>query len=324
MESSPVKIEDLTEAVKVTIYNDKSNSSGFSNQIVGKAWLDPPGWLLVIKQDYSEAFAEVNHSRQVNLIFLYISAISILIVSLFITRYMVGIIRHRDEQANQLNAQLLQTGKLASIGELAAGVAHEINNPVAIITTERQILLDQFQNSHIDDMAFKNQFSASMDQISIQSKRCKRITQNLLRFARRTHSMIENVDLNKFIFEVVDLMEREAKSNGIKFITDLDDHLPTIQSDASQLQQVFLNLITNAIDAHETKAYGSIRITTTYELDQTGVVIKVADTGSGISKEDLDRIFDPFYTTKPVGKGTGLGTFHLFLPLFKIWEERFR
>ncbi|GAB6907329.1 Signal transduction histidine-protein kinase AtoS [Desulfosarcina cetonica] len=307
MESSPVKIEDFTESVKVTIYNDNPNGSGFSNQIVGKAWLDPPGWLLVIKQDYSEAFAEINHSRRTNLIFLFICAISILIISLFITRYMVGIIRHRDERANQLNAQLLQTGKLASIGELAAGVAHEINNPLAIISTERQILIDQFQNSHIDDEAFKDQFSTSMDQIAIQSKRCKRITQNLLRFSRRTHSMIEDVDLNQFIFEVVDLMEREAKSSGVKFITDLDDRLPTLRSDASQLQQVFLNLITNAIDAHEGKPYGSIRISTTYEEDQTGVTIKVADTGSGISDEDLNRIFDPFFTKKPVGKGTGLG-----------------
>ena len=307
METSPVKIEDLKDSVKVSIFNGDVPSGGFNNQIVGKAWLDQPHWLLVIKQDYSEAFAEFNHSRRVNLVFLHISAISILIVAVFITRYMVNIIKHRDQEAAHLNAQLLQTSKLASIGELAAGVAHEINNPVAIISTERQILLDQFEKTPVTDKAFADQFLASMDQIAVQSKRCKRITHNLLRFSRRTHSSIETVDLNKFLKEVVDLMDREAHTSGVRFITELDDALPVIQSDASQLQQVFLNLITNAIDAHSGKPYGMIRIITQYNEPASTVTIRIADSGSGISKEDLDRIFDPFFTTKPVGKGTGLG-----------------
>jgi two-component system NtrC family sensor kinase len=220
---------------------------------------------------------------------------------------MVKIVKKRDEAAARLNLQLMQAGKMASIGELSAGVAHEINNPVAIIMTERQILLDQFQNTAIEDEAFKEQFLASMEQIAVQSQRCKRITQNLLRFSRRTRSMIEAVDLNRFVEEVIDLMDREARSSGIRFLTELDEALPPIESDASQLQQVFLNLMTNAIDAHEGKPYGSIRISTKYDEAAKGVFITIADTGSGIAKKDLDRIFDPFFTTKPVGKGTGLG-----------------
>jgi len=102
-------------------------------------------------------------------------------------------------------------------------------------------------------------------------------------------------------------MEREAKTSGVKFITELDALLPSIQSDISQLQQVFLNLITNAIDAHEGKSYGSIRIATKYDEGGGGVLITIADTGTGISKENMNRIFDPFFTTKAVGKGTGLG-----------------
>jgi two-component system, NtrC family, sensor kinase len=315
MEKSPFDIESYSKAIDVTVFMTDATlfyvrpieTNGFSNQIVGKSWLDQPRWLLVISQDYREAFADIRDAQRTNLFFLMVSSFSILIVSLFITWYMVKIVKKRDEQADQINAQLLQTGKLAAIGELAAGVAHEINNPLAIISTERQILTDQYNRSHIDDAPFKAQFSDSMDQIAVQTKRCKRITHNLLRFSRRTHSMIETVELNLFILEVVELMEREAKSNGIKFITELDDQLPKIQSDTSQLQQVFLNLITNAIDAHDGKPYGVIRITSTYDEAGAGITIRIADTGWGISPENLQRIFDPFFTTKPVGKGTGLG-----------------
>ena len=306
MEKSPVVAEDFNDPVVVTA-NDKKGPGKFDGQIVGRSWLGQPRWMLVVKQSYPEAFAEMTHALRTNLIFLHISALSILVAALFITRYMVRIIKKRDDQAAQLNSQLMQASKLASIGELSAGVAHEINNPVAIIMTERQILLDQFEHSHLDDDEFSAQFLASMDQIAVQSQRCKRITHNLLRFSRRTRSLIEPVDLNHFIGEVIELMEREAKTSGIKFIAQLDPKLAPIESDPSQLQQVFLNLITNAIDAHEGKSYGSIRIVTACDEATKGVFITIEDTGSGIAKEDLDRIFDPFFTTKPVGKGTGLG-----------------
>ena len=186
-------------------------------------------------------------------------------------------------------------------------MAHEINNPLAIILTERQLLLDAAQQAPIADPEFKEQFDDSMNQIDIQVQRCKRITQNLLRFSRRTESLIDTVDLNAFVREVVDLMDREARSSGIKFFTELDPALPPLLSDPSQLQQVFLNLITNAIDAHDGKPYGTIRVATQAEPDAQQVRLTMADTGSGISPEHLSRIFDPFFTTKPVGKGTGLG-----------------
>jgi two-component system NtrC family sensor kinase len=146
-----------------------------------------------------------------------------------------------------------------------------------------------------------------MSQIDIQVQRCKRITQNLLRFSRRTQSLIEKVDLNAFLREVVELMEREARTSGIKFFSELDAGLPPVLSDPSQLQQVFLNLITNAIDAHDGKPYGSIRISTLADAKRQIATVKVADSGAGIQPEHLNRIFDPFFTTKAVGKGTGLG-----------------
>jgi len=274
---------------------------------VARTWLNQPRWMLMIRQDYAEALNDVNHANYITLIGLHMSAVIILVVTVLITRHMIAVIRKRDQKADHLNRQFIQASKLASIGELSAGVAHEINNPLAIILTERQILFDEASRLPIMDPEFETQFSDSMAQIDTQIQRCKRITQNLLRFARRTQSVIETVDLNGFVLELVDLMEREARTEGIRFSTDLAEDLPDIQSDPSQLQQVFLNMILNAKDAHDGMPYGAIRIKTRPDDSGQGVWITFTDTGSGIRPEHLDKIFDPFFTTKPVGKGTGLG-----------------
>ncbi len=309
MEKSAYPMESYHEEPRIRTLEGLRDAQGRERprQIACEAWMQNPRWLLVVKQDYDEAFADVNHANTWTLVFLHLSAASILVVTVFITRHMITSIKRRDAEADRLNQQLLQAGKLASIGELSAGVAHEINNPLAIILTERQLLLDAARQTAITDPEFQEQFSDSMNQIDLQVQRCKRITQNLLRFSRRTKSMIETVDLNGFIQEVIDLMEREARTSGIKFFCEPDPTLPPVSSDPSQLQQVFLNLITNAIDAHDGKPYGSIRISTHADAERKKATVKVADSGSGIKPEHLSRIFDPFFTTKAVGKGTGLG-----------------
>jgi two-component system NtrC family sensor kinase len=309
MEKSSYPMEPYHEGPKVRSLEGLRDAEGKERprQIACQAWLKNPSWLLVAKQDYDEAFADVNYANTWTLVFLHLSAASILVVTVLITRHMITVVKRRNSEADRLNQQLLQAGKLASIGELSAGVAHEINNPLAIILTERQLLLDAARQAPIADPEFQEQFSDSMSQIDIQVQRCKRITQNLLRFSRRTQSLIEKVDLNAFLREVVELMEREARTSGIKFFSELDAGLPPVLSDPSQLQQVFLNLITNAIDAHDGKPYGSIRISTLADAKRQIATVKVADSGAGIQPEHLNRIFDPFFTTKAVGKGTGLG-----------------
>jgi two-component system NtrC family sensor kinase len=306
MDTSSYPMEPYHAGIRIRLLENLKNAQGLDrpSQIACQAWLKNPRWLLVVQQDHDEAFADVNHANTWTLVFLLLSAASILVVTVFITRHMITVIKRRDTEADRLNQQLLQAGKLASIGELSAGVAHEINNPLAIILTERQLLLDAAKHAPIADSEFQEQFSDSMNQIDLQVQRCKRITQNLLRFSRRTQSMIETVDLNAFIQEVVDLLEREARSSGIKFFSEPDPGLPPVSSDPSQLQQVFLNLITNAIDAHDGKPYGSIRISTRADGERQTAIVKVADSGSGITPEHLNRIFDPFFTTKAVGKGT--------------------
>jgi two-component system, NtrC family, sensor kinase len=309
MEKAPILMEEVHEGTRVrTIQVTAEERRGTSTpQIVATAWLKEPRWMLVVQQDYEEVFRDVNRAKYASLLFLHICALSILIITVLTTRYFIKVIKRRDTEADQLNKQLIEAGKMASIGELSAGVAHEINNPLAIILTEKQILLDMVAFTPGLDEEFKKSLKESMDQVDTQVNRCKRITHNLLRFSRRTRSVIEKVDLNLFLREVVDLMEREARSSGIKFLTDLDENLKPVLSDPSQLQQVFLNLITNAIDAHDGKPYGTIRIATRSDDESKTLHIEFADTGSGIPKEIINKIFDPFFTTKTVGKGTGLG-----------------
>ncbi len=309
MEKAPFPAEDVHEGIRVRDLKvaSKEMQGSFTRRIVATTWLDEPQWMLVVTQDYSEAFNEVNRANVAILVFLHLSAVTILVVAILITRYMIKMIRKRDVQADHLNRQLMQAGKLAAIGELSAGVAHEINNPLAIILTERQLLLDSAEQTPALDGHFRRQLTQSLDQMDRQVNRCKRITQNLLRFSRRTKPSIEAVDLNAFIMEIVELVEREAGTIGVKFTCDLEKNLAPLLSDPSQLQQVFLNMVTNAIDAHEGKPYGTIHITTRSDDQNQGVRIVFADTGSGIPSKNLEKIFDPFFTTKPVGRGTGLG-----------------
>jgi two-component system NtrC family sensor kinase len=309
MERAPFLVEPVHEGTRIRILEGGTDEQKqrIPRRIVAQTWLTEPRWMLVVTQDYSEAFSEVNQANHATLIFLLLSAIATLIITVIITKHMIEVIKRRDDEADQLNRQLMQAGKLASVGELSAGVAHEINNPLAIILTERQILLDLMGQTPTLDGDFREALLESLSQIDVQVQRCKRITQNLLRFSRRTTSVIETVDLNEFIGEVIELMEREAKTSGIKFLPDLEVGLPPILTDPSQLQQVFLNMINNAIDAHEGKSYGSIHISTRSDDHTRGVQVVFADTGSGISDENREKIFDPFFTTKPVGRGTGLG-----------------
>ncbi|MEM5786600.1 MAG: ATP-binding protein [Syntrophobacteraceae bacterium] len=312
MEKSSFPLDPFHEGILVKVVEpDLENGRKGPPQVMSLAWLTEPRWLLVVKQEYSEAFLDVNHANYAVLIFLHLSALTILVVSILISRHMVNLIRKQDSEADLLNRQLTQAGKLASIGQLSAGVAHEINNPLAVIMTELQIVMDAAQDVAEMDKDFGAQLDISAKQIFVQIQRCKRITTNLLRFSRRTQSIIESVHLNDFLKEVVELIEREARTSGIKFFTELDATLPPILSDPSQLQQVFLNLITNAIDALEGRGYGSITIRSSL-CDATDgqspmIRVEIADTGHGISADNIDNIFDPFFTTKPVGKGTGLG-----------------
>lgn len=309
MEKSSFPVMPYDESLKIQVrrFGISSDHTRPPMQIAAYTWLTNPRWMLVIRQNLSEALYDVNHANYIVLIFLHISALIILAVTILITRYMINVIRMRDADVEHANKKFIHASKLASVGELSAGVAHEINNPLAIILSEKQILVDMEQQT--DEMAsdFREQLLKSLSRISNQVQRCKRLTHNLLRFSRRTQSVIGDVDISTLIEEVTELVEREAATSGVRLIMELDPDLPTILTDSSQVQQVLLNLITNAIDAHDGKPYGRVQVVARFNKEAHGVDIVISDTGSGISPEIVDKIFDPFFTTKAVGKGTGLG-----------------
>jgi two-component system, NtrC family, sensor kinase len=305
--NSPVDLFPLQNAIGLIDVLKLALMGSYSQQVVGYSWLRQPEWLLVVKQDSSEVFGDVVRVNMAILVLLHLSMLAILIVSVFTARYMINAIRDRDQEAEKLNSQLMQASKLASIGELAAGVAHEINNPLAVIVTENQVIRDLTEDDQNLDTQFKDQLTQSLSQIDSQVQRCSRITQNLLRFSRRITAAPQDVDLNLALRDVVGLLEKRAHTCGIQVSLDLHESLPALHTDPFGLEQVFLNLINNAIDAIEGEPSGSIHISTRFDSTSNDVVAAVTDTGSGIPADVIERVFDPFFTTKPVGKGTGLG-----------------
>jgi two-component system NtrC family sensor kinase len=236
---------------------------------------------------------------------------AILMVSLLIganafslSKKMLRRIQQADKEKQKRNEQMFQTGKLASIGELAAGIAHEINNPVAIMVEEAGWIDDLLEEEEFQESKNLSEFRRALRQIRTQGKRCKEITHKLLSFARKTDSRVELVRLNDLIEDIVTISAKRAKFSGIIINMEIQKDLPSIEVSPSELQQVLLNLINNAMDAMEEKGRS---LSVSARLEEDYIVIEVSDDGPGIPEENLSQIFDPFFTTKPVGKGTGLG-----------------
>ncbi len=261
-------------------------------------------WILVYLQDKTDAFSDLYRARRLGLIIFLLGGLGIVGTSVFLSRRMVQRIARADREKEMMNEQVIEAGKLASVGELAAGIAHEINNPMAIMVEEAGWIEDLLQEEEFKEGANLDEFKRAVKQIKIQGKRCKEITHKLLSFARKTDPAVKVVQLNDLVEEIVALCEQRAKYSNIHISMNLMSYLPTIHASPSEMQQVLLNLINNAVDAME-KSGGSIDITT--RVDGAHVVLDVADTGPGIPQANLARIFDPFFTTKAVGKGTGLG-----------------
>lgn len=199
-----------------------------------------------------------------------------------------------------LEANLIQSEKLASIGQLAATVAHEINNPLSAIIANAQLLLRDLSSADEDTLE-------SLKLIETAGVRAARIVGNLLESARRQrHDEFEEASLNRTIQDAISMVQHEIKNNSITLNLDLDDNMPDIFANINQLKGVWLNLIINALGAIDA-ATGIISISTRYEKQEFRVII--SDNGKGILPEYQDRIFEPFFTTKEAGKGTGLGLY---------------
>ena len=202
-----------------------------------------------------------------------------------------------EGELQETQLQLLQSEKMASLGKLAAGVAHEINNPLGGILIFSKILIEDLPN---DDPRKED-----LERICSEATRCKEIVKGLLEFARQTSYKMEPTDLNRALVQGISLLENQALFHNIQIIKNLDPNLPSIMANAGQLNQVFMNIILNAAEAMN--GQGTLTVNTRLGPEKDTVIIEFIDTGCGIKEEYLTCIFDPFFTTKEVGKGTGLG-----------------
>lgn len=206
----------------------------------------------------------------------------------------------RDITENKhLERQLVNTEKLASLGTLAAGVAHEINNPLGVILGFCDLLV---RKTCKDTQQFED-----LKTIERQGLHCKQVVENLLSFARLGEGNSEYADLNNCVKEIIQVVKHTFEMNNSKLVLDLAEDIPPVRGDSRQLQQVFLNLTNNALGA--LPGGGTLAIHTFLERRTRKAVIQFQDDGVGIREEDIDHIFEPFFTTKPEGKGTGLGLF---------------
>jgi two-component system NtrC family sensor kinase len=260
-------------------------------------------WLLILQQERFDALRPLYLAR--------IAAVSTVTLGIIAIIAVIHLVASRMERRlsaayalqERLQQQIVEKSKLAAIGELAAGVAHEINNPVAIMMENAGWIADLLEGNDLHSPETLKEIRNSVQEITTQGRRCREITHNLLSFARKTGSAAQPVDLGPLIREIASLIRARVYQHGMTLSLDLQTTPPVLAS-ATEIQQVLLNLLNNAMDAID-HDHGAIVV----RLFPQGkyAVIEVEDNGQGIAPEHRQRIFEPFFTTKPVGKGTGLG-----------------
>ncbi len=213
--------------------------------------------------------------------------------------------RRKSEQEDRIrHAEIDRI--MGPVGNLAAGIAHEINNPVAIMVEEAGWIDDLIKDGDFNQNENLEELKRALLKIKTQGERCKEITQKLLSFARQGDARVFEVQINNLIAELITTYRRRLRSGNIGIETEFQPNLPPIQASPSEVQQVLLNILNNAVDAIGTgTTAGLIQIRT--RVQENWAVVDITDNGKGIPDSQLERIFDPFFTTKPVGKGTGLG-----------------
>jgi two-component system, NtrC family, sensor kinase len=206
-------------------------------------------------------------------------------------------VNKRTEELVAVRTQMAQSEKLASIGRLAAGVAHEINNPLGGILTFSMLALEDCDEDH--------PLKQSLEVIVKQTLRCRDTVKGLLDFARQSSAVPSITEVNSVVDKTLLLLENQTIFQNIKTVRKFDPGLPNVLIDAGQLQQVVMNIVLNAVDAMEES--GALTIETCRDSRKREILIKISDTGKGIPEDVLPLVFEPFFTTKKVGKGTGLG-----------------
>jgi two-component system NtrC family sensor kinase len=272
-----------------------------SELLLVQAAISNTPFVLVLAKPYSVAM-ETWQALQSRMLIVFITSLIFIAAAVFaISTRLVARIQTADLKREAALHNMEHANKLASVGRLAAGVAHEINNPLAIINEKAGLMEDFIKNS--PEMPNQQRFLRLTDSIVQSVERCGLITHRLLGFAKRMDVSTEMVDLNEVLLEVMSFLDREAEHRKIELRQDLGQELPRIESDHGQLQQVFLNLLNNALDAVGQEGMIVIR---SYQPEPETISVDIEDNGCGMTKEVQKRIFEPFFTTRGAA-GTGLG-----------------
>jgi two-component system NtrC family sensor kinase len=271
--------------------------------LIAHAWLSEVRWALLVSEPLHLAYAQLYRARRIMLVSSTIILAVVVAVIWLATRTVIAKARENAEMRDELSDQLLHASKLASLGELATGVAHEINNPLAIIVATTGVIKDMLNPEFNLDWTTE-QVNAELKVIESAVFRARGITQQLLNYGHKNKPQLKHASINAIVEDVLGGFKEHALAlDNVSVVREFDAGLPEILVDPDQIRQVFLNLINNAGDAIK----GPGRITIATRQDDQTVRVTVTDTGTGMDGEQLKKIFDPFYTTKEVGKGTGLG-----------------
>jgi two-component system NtrC family sensor kinase len=270
--------------------------------LFGYAYLRVSPFILMVTKRPGEVMGSWLSLRGTLLLVFAVSAMVIFFVAFRTTRLMVQRIEAADREREAYHLHLEQAEKLASLGRLAAGVAHEINNPLAIINEKAGLMKDLvlFSKKYQD----QEKLVGLVESILRSVQRAREVTHRLLGFAKRMDVKVETIHLNPLLQEVLSFLQKEALHRNIQVNLDFDPNLPPIENDRGQLQQVFLNLVNNAFEA--VADGGTITITTGYTSDGM-IEASITDNGCGIPEDHIKHLFDPFFTSgKPQGTGLGL------------------
>jgi signal transduction histidine kinase len=270
--------------------------------LIGYAYIPETPFILMIVKQKSVLMEPWRDTRRQLIGFLAVSISVILVVILAVTTYLVNKIHWADLRRVAVLHQVEYTNKMISLGRLGAGVAHEINNPLAIINEKAGLIKDLF--AYTDRYADDPKLMGIVDSILRSVKRCSDVTRRLLNFARNTDGESTPVDLEDTVAEVLGFMGKEAEYRSIEVKVDIEEGLPKLVTNCGRLQQILLNLINNAFAAVDDGGRIEISIR---EDTADSITIQVEDNGCGMSEHELTRVFEPFYTTKSQRGGTGLG-----------------
>jgi len=270
--------------------------------LMAYTYFTSPSFVLGLIKPRSEVLKSW-YSLKSEIFFIFLASVALILLVVFkIVNNLIKQIEESDRRRLVTYHEIEHTNKLASIGRLAAGVAHEINNPMAIIGEKAGLMEDLIGTmQHFEG---REKFLKLTESIQNSVDRCSTITHRLLGFARRMDVEITSLDLNEILREVYGFLEKDAFHRNIVVRLDLSDELPEISSDHGQLQQLFLNILNNAFSAVEDG--GTIIISSLWQQDPEFVVVSIQDNGVGMSEETRKRIFEPFFSAYK-GYGTGLG-----------------